>query len=241
MIKRIEIMDVPIDAVDMAEAEAQASAFLEQESLRVIYTPNTEIVMAAQQDKVLLDAIKAADLVIPDGIGLIYASRILKKGLKERVAGVDLMGRILSYCNQQEKSIYVLGGKPGVAQQACVNIQARFPHLKIAGFRNGYFHEDETDQIIEAVNQSCADILFVGLGAPKQEKWIYQHRKVLKTRIAMGVGGGVDIWAGTVKRAPMIYQKLGLEWFYRLLKEPWRYKRMMSLPKFMVKVLMSKR
>lgn len=241
MIKRIEIMGVPIDAVDMTEAEAHASAFFEQESLRVIYTPNTEIVMAAQQDKILLDAIKAADLVIPDGIGLIYASRILKKGLKERVTGVDLMGRILSYCNQQEKSIYILGGKPGVAQQACVNIRARFPHLKIAGFRNGYFQEDETDQIIKEVNQSCADILFVGLGAPKQEKWIYQHRKALETKIAMGVGGGVDIWAGTVKRAPVIYQKLGLEWFYRLLKEPWRYKRMMSLPKFMIKVLFSKR
>ena len=234
-------MSVPIDAVNMSQAKAQVASFFQQENLQVIYTPNTEIVMEAQQDPMLLDAIKAANLVIPDGIGLIYASKILKKGLKERVTGVDLMGEILSYCNQQGKSIYILGGKPGVAQLAGENIQIKFPQIRIAGVNDGYFKETETEKIIEEINQSSVDILFVALGAPKQEKWIYQYRGKLKARIAMGVGGGVDIWAGTVKRAPKVYQKLGLEWFYRLLKEPWRYKRMLSLPKFMIKVLFSKR
>ena len=241
MVKRIEIMSVPIDAVNMAQAKAQVVSFFQQENLKVIYTPNTEIVMEAQRDPMLLDAIKAANLVIPDGIGLIYASRILKKGLRERVTGVDLMGEILSYCNQQGKSIYILGGKPGVAQLAGENIQIKFPQIRIAGINDGYFKETETEKIIEEINHSSADILFVALGAPKQEKWIYQYREKLKARIAMGVGGGVDIWAGTVKRAPKVYQKLGLEWFYRLLKEPWRYKRMLSLPKFMIKVLFSKK
>ncbi|AOT73232.1 N-acetylmannosaminyltransferase [Geosporobacter ferrireducens] len=238
---RVEIMGVPIDAVDMPKAVDQAVAFFQQENLQVIYTPNTEIVMAAQQDPILLDAIKAANLVIPDGIGLIYASKILNKGLKERVTGVDLMGEVLSYCNQHGKSIYILGGKPGIAEVACKNIQIKFPEICISGFNDGYFQENETAAVIEKINQSNVDILFVGLGAPKQEKWIFQYRDKLKAKIAMGVGGGVDIWAGTVKRAPEVYQKLGLEWFYRLLKEPWRYKRMMSLPKFMIKVLFSKK
>lgn len=241
MINRTEIMGVPIDAVDMSEALRQAAAFFEEENFHAIYTPNTEIVMAAQQDEMLMEAIHAADLVIPDGIGLIYASRILKKGLKERVTGVDLMGKILSYCHQHKKSIYILGGKPGVAEVACRKIQIKFSQIRICGFNDGYFQESETAAVIEEINQSNADILFVALGAPKQEKWIFQHKDELKVKIAMGVGGGVDIWAGTVKRAPEIYQKLGLEWFYRLLKEPWRYKRMLSLPRFMLKVLLSKK
>jgi N-acetylglucosaminyldiphosphoundecaprenol N-acetyl-beta-D-mannosaminyltransferase len=159
----------------------------------------------------------------------------------ERVTGVDLMFRILDYCHQQGKSIFIFGGKPGVADEAGRNINRKFPNIKIVGSRDGYFKTEEEKGIVDQINGSGPDVLFVALGAPKQEKWIDQYKDQLNVRIAMGVGGSVDIWAGTAKRAPEIYQKLGLEWFYRLIKEPWRYKRMLVLPKFMLQVLFSKK
>ncbi|MEW9121219.1 MAG: WecB/TagA/CpsF family glycosyltransferase [Thermotaleaceae bacterium] len=237
---QIKIMDIPIDKVNIEEALDRVKGFLIEDTLHVIYTPNPEIVMAAQGDSVLKEAIEGADLVIPDGIGLIYASKIMKTGLTQRVSGIDLMGEMLNLCNREKKSIYLLGGKPGVAQLACENILKKFPSIQVAGKQDGYFKEGELPRIIQEINDSKADILFVALGAPKQEKWIYSNYDKLKVKIAMGVGGCVDIWAGTAKRAPFIYQKLGMEWFYRLLKEPWRYRRMMVLPKFMLKILLDK-
>lgn len=240
MRNQVKIMDIPIDKVSIEEALDRVKGFLIEDTLHVIYTPNPEIVMAAQGDSVLKEAIEGADLVIPDGIGLIYASKIMKTGLTQRVTGIDLMGEMLNLCNREKKSIYLLGGKPGVAQIACENILKKFPFIQIAGKQDGYFEEGEIPRIIQEINDSKADILFVALGAPKQEKWIYSNYDNLKVKIAMGVGGCVDIWAGTAKRAPLIYQKLGMEWFYRLLKEPSRYKRMMVLPKFMLKILLDK-
>lgn len=241
MRKQVRIMGVPIDQVTLEDACNVFQGFIEGNDCRIIVTPNTEIVMEAQKDASLLTVIEDADLVIPDGIGLIYASKIQKTGLTERVTGVDLMLKILNYCNQHQKRIFLFGGKPGVAAMAGENICNRFSNIKVVGVRDGYFKAEEEPEILEEINASGADILFVALGAPKQEKWMHEYRNAIKTKVAMGVGGGIDIWAGTAKRAPEIYQKLGLEWFYRLMKEPWRYKRMMALPKFMIKVLLSEK
>lgn len=241
MIKgKVDIMGVFIDQGNLDDAANRCKDFLNTDGCKMIITPNTEIIMNAQENSKLRQIINTADLVIPDGIGLIYASKIQKKGLTERVTGVDLMHKILSYCNETEKSIYILGGKPGVAKKACENIKNKLPGINIKGFRDGYFKEAEENDIIKNINELNPDILFVALGAPKQEIWMGQYREKLNSKMVMGVGGSVDVWAGTVKRAPEIYQKLGLEWFYRLLKEPWRYKRMMVLPKFMIKVIFSK-
>ncbi len=241
MRKQVKIMNVPVDQVTLQGAYEIFQGFMESRDCTIIVTPNTEIVMEAQKDPRLLKVIEDADLVIPDGIGLIYASKIQRTGLMERVTGVDLMLKVLEYCHQHHKGIFLLGGKPGVAEKAGENIMKRFSNVKIAGVRDGYFKIEDESDIIQDINTSGADILFTALGAPKQEKWMDQYRNVLKVKVAMGVGGSVDIWAGIVERAPEIYQKLGLEWFYRLMKEPWRYKRMMVLPKFMMKVLLSKR
>lgn len=241
MRKQVRIMGVPVDQVTLHGAYDSFQGFIDGSDCRIIVTPNTEIVMEAQNDPSLLNVIEDADLVVPDGIGLIYASKIQGTGLTERVTGVDLMLKILEYCHQHQKQIFLLGGKPGVAAKASENIVKKFSNIKIAGVRDGYFNPEDVPDILEEINNSRADILFVALGAPKQEKWMHQYRNALKVKVAMGVGGSVDIWAGTVKRAPEIYQKLGLEWFYRLMKEPWRYKRMMALPKFMIKVLLSKK
>lgn len=234
------IMNVPIDKGNLEDATQRIKKLLEEEGCSQVVTPNTEIIMSAQEDKELMNIIKEAQLVIPDGIGLIYASKIKNKGLTERVTGVDLMSEILEVCNKNNKSIYLFGGKPNVAKIASENILKKFPNIKIAGIQDGYYKPEEEADIIEKINLSQADILFTALGAPKQEKVIYKYKKQLKVKLAAGVGGSIDIWAGTVKRAPKIYQNLGLEWFYRLIKEPWRYKRMLVLPKFMIKVITSK-
>ncbi|MBC8586925.1 WecB/TagA/CpsF family glycosyltransferase [Paratissierella segnis] len=221
---------------------------LKGDKLKTIYTPNTEIVMAAKENKELRDLINEGDIVIPDGIGLIYASRIKKKPLKERVTGFDTSVKLLEIANKNGYSLYLLGGKDGIAKSCVENINRDYPNIKIVGFHHGYFkgshlgienHEEEL-KIIDEINALNPDIIFVGLGFPKQEMWIHANRNRIKAKVIIGNGGVMDILSGNSKRAPEIYQKLGLEWFYRLIKEPSRIKRQMILPKFMLKVIFTK-
>jgi N-acetylglucosaminyldiphosphoundecaprenol N-acetyl-beta-D-mannosaminyltransferase len=248
MKESIRIMGVRIDKVTLDLAVEKVHFYLQGNKTNVIYTPNTEIVMAANKDKELKNVLNQGDLVIPDGIGLIYASKIKKRELPERVTGFDLSVKILEIAAREGYSIFLLGGKKGVAKEAGEKILERFPNIKIAGSHHGYFkgahigfagHEEEK-KIIEEINNSNTDILFVGFGAPRQEKWIHLNKDKLKCKVIIGNGGTIDILAGRVKRAPLIYQKLGLEWFYRLVKEPWRIKRQIVLPKFVLKVLFSR-
>ncbi|MGB3368661.1 MAG: WecB/TagA/CpsF family glycosyltransferase [Acidaminobacteraceae bacterium] len=236
----VKILGIKISKLNMDEAYNAFLSFFEDDMVKTIYTPNTEIVMQAQNNNELKEVLHDGDLVIPDGIGLIYASKIHGLGLKDRVTGVDLMDKILKYCNSTRKSIYILGGKPEVAKRACDNILQTYPNIRVKGFRDGYFNDEDELKIVDKINEVKPDILFVALGAPKQEIWIDKHKKILNTKVAMGVGGGVDIWAGTSKRAPKFFQNLGLEWLYRLILEPSRIGRMMALPKFMIKVLISR-
>lgn len=246
--EKINILGVPVHKVDMNEALNVSSSFFDTDKKSVIVTPNSEIVMMAKDDEKFLNIIKEADLVIPDGIGLVIASKIIKNPLNERVTGIDLMENILNYCNENNKSIFILGGKPGIADRAVENIVKKYPNIKKSGSYHGYFkghhigHEghDEEKEVINKINELKPDILFVAFGAPKQELWIQRYKDEVNTSILMGVGGSVDVYAGEVQRAPEFYQKFGLEWFYRLVKEPWRYKRMMLLPKFIVQVVIKK-
>jgi len=240
MRKTIKMYGLPIDVVTMESAFERFKQLIDRSAFSFICTPNTEVIMVAQEDKELMEVLKASDMNIPDGIGLIIASKIHKLGLIERVTGVDMMEKMLEFCDYSRKSIYILGGKPGIAEKAVNNIRKKYENVEIKGYKHGYFKMDEENDIIESINKVSPDILFVALGAPKQEKWMYNHRKDLNVKVAIGVGGGVDIWAGTAKRAPKIFRVLGLEWFYRLIKEPWRFKRMLVLPKFMLQVIMSK-
>lgn len=201
-----------------------------------LFTPNAEIVQACVEDPSLFPVIGSADLLIPDGIGVIKAAKILGTPLKEKVAGV-VVGEKLAEALAAEKtfSLFLLGGKPGVAEIAAQKLTEKYPGLKIAGLHDGYFKKDsdENETVLSEIRASGADVLYVCLGAPTQEKWIYANKAALPdVKILAGLGGSVDIYAGTAKRAPKIFIKLGLEWFYRLLKEPKRIGRMMSLPKF---------
>ncbi|MDI6600325.1 MAG: WecB/TagA/CpsF family glycosyltransferase [Thermoanaerobacteraceae bacterium] len=233
--ERVEILSVRIDNVSMDEAYKTIMDFLKEEGRHIVYTPNAEIIMAAYRDRELKDILNSSDLNVPDGIGVVMAARLYGFRIKERVAGFDLMNYICKNAPGKGHRIYLLGGKPGVAEEAAKNAASTYGDINIVGTHDGYFDSEEEKSMIEDINSKDVDFLFVGLGAPKQEKWIYGHPEI-KARVMMGVGGSFDVLAGVVKRAPAIYQKLGLEWLYRLIQEPWRYKRMLNLPLFVLTV-----
>ena len=244
--KRTRILDIPVDMVDSREAMDILRAMMKSPDCSLIVTPNSEIIVNATKDPELKSIIEEADLVIPDGIGLVYASRIMNVALRERVTGIDFLGDILDYLEESGQSIFFLGSKPpegenpGVAELAARRIKEKYKDIVIAGTHHGYFKEADEKGIVEAINDSGADFLCVALGSPKQEKFVSRWRHDLRVRGAIGVGGSLDVWAGTLKRAPAFYRKHGLEWLYRLIQEPSRYKRMAALPYFMIKVAVSR-
>lgn len=237
MRRMTQILDVPFDALTMTEAVEKAKSFLHDGKQHYICTPNPEIVMEAQEDKELMTILREADLVVPDGIGVVWASRYSEIRLTERVAGYDLTQNLFRAVADTEETIYFFGGAPGVASTAARKMKSKYPGLKIVGGHNGYFDEAEEKKIIADIKRLSPSILLVGLGAPKQEKWIVHHLEEVGVKVAIGIGGSFDVMAGNVKRAPKIFQKLGLEWFYRLISQPTRWKRMMRLPKFALTVL----
>lgn len=236
MRKTVDILDVPVDSLTMAEAVGLVGKFLGEDGVHAVYTPNAEIIMAAQRDPGLLDILKSADMVAADGAGVVLASRILKRGVPEKVSGVDLVRECFKAFSNENTGFFLFGGKSGVAEKAAENMKRDYPGITVSGCMNGYFTEEEEDGIIGTINSSGADILIVGLGAPKQEKWIAKNRVRLKVKVCMGVGGAIDIFAGTVALAPEIFRRNGLEWLFRLYKQPSRAKRMLDLPRFMVRV-----
>ena len=232
---KVDICGVSFDNVTIDEALAILKDFLSSPTPKIVVTPNSEIVQACIEDSKIKTVISQADLTVPDGIGVIYASRILGRPIKEKVAGFELAYRFLPVMADMGKKLFILGGKPGVAETAQKNLKAEFPNLEICGVHDGYFSDGS--QIASLINTSGADVVFVCLGAPKQEMWMVAHKNELKSSIMLGLGGSVDVYAGNVKRSPKLFVSLGLEWFYRLLKEPWRIKRMMKLPKFLISVI----
>ncbi|HHW21862.1 MAG TPA: WecB/TagA/CpsF family glycosyltransferase [Clostridiaceae bacterium] len=240
MPEKIDIHGVMIDNVNMKEALDIVLDMMKGKSANKIFTPNAEIIMQANRDPELLNILNSAELLVPDGAGVILASRILKNRLKEKVSGIDLVKKILSHTEKRSTSFFIFGGKPGVAEKASINILSDYPKARINGFRNGYFEESEIPEIIKQINDSRADVLLVGLGAPKQEKWIHRYAGQLNSKVIMGIGGAIDVFAGTAALAPEFMRKAGLEWLFRLIKEPRRYKRMMDLPRFMILTLKKK-
>lgn len=246
--EKVRIFGVEIQNTRLEDVVLKLEEYLKGESLRTIYTPNTEIVMAAKEDRELRDLINKGDIVIPDGIGLIYGSRIKKKPLKERVTGFDTSMKLLDIANKNSYSIYLLGGKDGIAKGAAERINRDYPNIKVSGFHHGFFKgshlglqdQPEEERIIEEINNTNPDIIFVGFGFPKQELWIDSNKDRIRGRVIIGNGGVMDILAGNAKRAPEIFIKLGLEWFYRLMQNPSRIKRQMALPMFLINVILDK-
>ena len=234
--EKVDVLGVKFDNVSMEEAIKICEDFLNKENGNLIVTPNPEIVMRAKDDEEFKNIINNAELVIPDGIGIIKAGNILNTPLKERVAGYDLICNLLEKYKDGSKTFYFWGSKPEYAAEAKQKLEEKYPNIKIVGTHNGYFSDEEETSIINEIATLKPDILLAGLGAPKQEKIINKYKDKGYFKIGIGCGGSIDVLAGRVKRAPKLFIKLHLEWFYRLLKEPTRFKRMLVLPKFLKEV-----
>lgn len=230
------ILGVRFDAVTMQQAVDTAMDRLRARRKGYVVTPNPEIVDLCRKDSAYMDIVNRAALVLPDGIGIIYAAKILGEPVSGKVAGVEFAEHLVSTMAKEHMRLFLLGAKPGVAEQAGKNLCAKYPGLVLAGTHDGYFSDPQT--AVDAVN-ACggADVVFVCLGAPKQEKFMAQYQDALDATLLCGLGGSLDVFAGVAKRAPDIFIKLGLEWFYRLLKQPSRIGRMMTLPKFLLIVI----
>ena len=234
-IKKVNILGAKVFCLTMEEAKKIAMSFFESEGKKVIYTPNSEIILYGSKNSDFMPRLNSADLLIADGIGVVYGAKILRNPLPERVAGFDLLKEIFPLMAKKGLSVYLLGAKPGVAEKAGENLKKDYPGLQVAGCHDGYFKDDS--EVIKDINEKKPDLLLVCLGFPKQENWIYDNRDKLDVKAMIGAGGCLDVFSGTVERAPEFYCKHGLEWFYRLKKEPWRFMRMTALPVFALKVL----
>jgi N-acetylglucosaminyldiphosphoundecaprenol N-acetyl-beta-D-mannosaminyltransferase len=196
---------------------------------------NPEKIMKAQEDRELKSLLNQATYQIPDGIGVILASKLKKGRIRERVTGIDMMLKLCKEATNNGKRIFLYGAKPGIADEAKVKLEEMFPGILIVGTLNGY---EKNEEVIErTINDSGAEIVFVALGSPAQENWIIAHKEKLNPSVYQGVGGSFDVISGRLNRAPAVFQKFGLEWLYRLLKEPWRWKRQLELPRFLLRVL----
>ena len=232
---RIDVLDVEFDNMTMEEAIAKAQELMEEHDTQYVVTPNPEIVWLCRKDEALKSAVENAAMVLPDGIGVIYGAKIMGTPLKSKVPGADFAEQLMASMAGTGKKVFLLGSKPGVAEKAAENLVAKYPGLIICGTADGYFKED--GPIVEKINTAAPDLLLVCLGAPKQEKWMRKNASDLNVSLMAGLGGTLDVIAGTVRRAPEKWQKMNLEWLYRLLKQPSRFGRMMKLPAFLITVM----
>lgn len=229
---RTDVLGVAFDDVTLDEAVDRALDMLEEDGPHMVATPNPEIVQRAQKDREFAGILAQADLVIPDGVGVVYAAKILGRPLKGRVPGIDFASALMGRMAGTGRRLYLLGAAPGVAEQAAVNLRAKYPGLVVCGAHDGFFQDDASPAA--AIKAARADVVFVCLGFPKQEKWIAAHGREAGARLYVGLGGSLDVFAGRVERAPESFQRLGLEWLHRLIKEPSRIGRMAKLPLFLV-------
>jgi len=197
-----------------------------------VVTIGTEMIVRAQYDEIFRKTLDQATFSLCDTIGVLAASRLRGGPLRERVVGVSLAERLCELLAKRNESVYFFGAANDTAEAAAIGLKIRYPHLQIAGYRNGYFKSDESSAIAATIRESGATLLLVALGSPKQEEWIAKHLAQTGCAVAIGVGGAFDVFSGRVRRAPQFWQASGLEWLYRLIKEPHRWRRQLALPHF---------
>ncbi|MBN2057289.1 MAG: WecB/TagA/CpsF family glycosyltransferase [Candidatus Saganbacteria bacterium] len=227
-----------IDNVTLDDAVERVLGYLGTSGSHIIVTPNPEIIVVCQKDAELKRIMNSASLRVPDGVSMLVVSRLLKQPLKQRVSGIDLMLRLCDVMNQAGKRIYLLGSAPGVANEASARLLNKYDRLQIVGTHDGYFSDDR--EIVEQIKVTKPDILFVGLGAGRQERWLNHHLAATGVPVGLAIGGSLDVISGRKKRAPRWVQKLYIEWLYRLFREPKRWKRQLALPKFLYLTLVKK-
>jgi len=234
-----KILGIPFSKITKKEAEQIIKQFITERDNRIIITPNPEGVMQARRNPDFAAALHGADLLLADGTGIVLASKFLRKSLPERVRGVDITFALLE--SVPDATIYLLGGMQGIAEKAKENIEKNFANIKVVGFHHGFFSggSDEEKFFLREIGRVKPDFLLVCLGMPRAEIWAAAH-KHLPVGVTMCVGGTIDILAGTAKLAPAWMRKIGLEWFWRLLRQPSRFRRMLDIPRFVGAVLVNK-
>jgi len=225
----------------MPEVLAQLETFIRDRTPRLVVTADATALVIAHEDPEFHQIINEADLVTPDGIGLIWAAKRQGTPFLERVPGVDLVKQLVRLSHEHGYRLFLLGAAPGVADEAAQNLLRQFPNAQIVGTRHGYFNAEEEPEILQQIGAAKPDILLAAMGMPKQEKWLVKHRQTLQIPVSMGVGGSFDVYSGRIRRAPRIFQKLGMEWLWRLAQDPRKIGKVKNLPRFVRLVLQLKR
>lgn len=233
----VTLYGVPFSKMNMKDTVAYLAEAIEARRTQRVITGNPVMLMAGFEDAEFERVLKTADLVVPDGAGVVWAARHAGQPVPERVAGFDLMHELLRLGDERGWSAYLLGTTPENIEAAHANLQARYPGVRFVGYRDGFFTEREDGAVVAAIREANPDLLFVARSLKTQEPWLAKYQDALRVPVMMGVGGSLDIAAGKLKRAPALFRKLRLEWFYRLLQEPSRYRRMLVLPRFALKVM----
>jgi N-acetylglucosaminyldiphosphoundecaprenol N-acetyl-beta-D-mannosaminyltransferase len=234
------ILGIPADIVTLHEAVERVWQMVDHNRPHFVASVNPEICMASRKDSALKAALLSADLGIPDGVGIVLASRLRRGAIRTRVTGIDLMQLLVARAAGEGKKIFLFGAAEGVAADAATNLQQRYPSLQIAGTAHGYIPPEKEEDVARAIKASGADIVFVGLGSPRQELFAVRHGQASGAKVLMVVGGSFDVLSGRLSRAPQIYQKFGIEWLFRAIQQPKRLKRMLALPRFLWTALQSK-
>ncbi|WP_036708402.1 WecB/TagA/CpsF family glycosyltransferase [Paenibacillus pinihumi] len=236
----VPIFGVPFSRMNMDETVHYLTESIQQRRVTQVITANPIMIMMALESPDYYRVMEQAELIVPDGAGVVWAAGYVGMPVKERVAGFDLLHRLMQVGEEKRWRVYLLGTSQEIIEETASRLQQKYPLVQIAGYHNGFFGEAEDEEVIAKVKEAGPDLLFVARAANNQEPWIYKHKEALGVPVVMGVGGSFDIISGRLKRAPLIFQKLRLEWLYRLIQEPRRYKRMLALPKFVVKVVREK-
>lgn len=233
--KVARILGVPFSTRGFTETVSDLAARIDAGQRTHVITANPEIVMISRQNSAFRSILDQA-YVVPDGIGIVYAAKWMNLPIRERVTGVELLEGLMQAADQRAWKIYLLGAAPDVNQAAADQLAQRYPHAQLVGHRHGYFEKQDEQMIIREIAELKPDLLFVAMGAPRQDIWIASHWQELQVPLAIGIGGSLDVISGKVKRAPMLWQRMHLEWLYRLLAQPSRWKRQLAIPQFVFTV-----
>lgn len=239
MSERVEILGVNVDSVTMREAVICVEDLISARRPSLVATANAEMLLRATHDAELKSILNAAELVVPDGAGTVWAAHHLGKPMPERVAGFDLVQELLSLAPTKSWRIFFFGAASTIADKAKLKAESLYKGIDIVGTRNGFFTAADEPEIIAQIKSAKPDILLAALGVPKQEKWLAAHKDELGVPVSIGVGGTFDVMAGVVRRAPLWMQRAKLEWLFRAMLQPSRAGRLIALPKFVFKVVFS--
>lgn len=235
----VKVLDIPVNCSSMDDALAAIASFVASDAKHHVITADSSMAVMGRTDQELRRIVEDASLVTPDSVGILWAAHRKDPAMVTRVSGVELVEELCKHSVTEGYSLYFLGAAPGIAQLATERMADRYKGTHIAGAQHGYFQEPEVAAVIDEINAARSDILCVAMGIPRQEKWIASHKHLINASVFIGVGGTFDVLSGTVKRAPRLFQRLKLEWLWRVMANPKKIGKVMLLPRFVWMVITS--